>query len=71
VLHKTVVLDVVGLTPSVLGPHTPRLNAFLSSDRTRQASVTPILPAVTCRAQSTYLPGMYPSDHGIVGNGWY
>jgi predicted AlkP superfamily pyrophosphatase or phosphodiesterase len=29
------------------------------------------LPAVTCSAQSTYLTGKWPSEHGIVGNGWY
>ena len=27
--------------------------------------------AVTCSAQSTYLTGLSPSEHGIVGNGWY
>ena len=28
-------------------------------------------PAVTCTAQSNYLTGKLPSQHGIVGNGWY
>jgi predicted AlkP superfamily pyrophosphatase or phosphodiesterase len=35
------------------------------------ASIQPTLPAVTCAAQSTYLTGSPPSEHGIVGNGWY
>jgi predicted AlkP superfamily pyrophosphatase or phosphodiesterase len=26
---------------------------------------------VTCTAQSTYLTGVYPKQHGIVANGWY
>lgn len=30
-----------------------------------------MLPAVTCAVQSTYLTGKWPSEHGIVGNGWY
>nr|WP_229711611.1 nucleotide pyrophosphatase/phosphodiesterase family protein [Streptomyces daqingensis] len=30
-----------------------------------------VLPAVTCAAQSTFLTGLEPSGHGIVGNGWY
>lgn len=34
-------------------------------------SVVPSLPAVTCTAQTTYLTGKLPREHGIVGNGWY
>jgi predicted AlkP superfamily pyrophosphatase or phosphodiesterase len=30
-----------------------------------------LLPALTTSAQSTYLTGKWPSETGIVGNGWY
>jgi predicted AlkP superfamily pyrophosphatase or phosphodiesterase len=30
-----------------------------------------VLPAVTCSMQSTFLTGLLPCEHGIVGNGWY
>jgi predicted AlkP superfamily pyrophosphatase or phosphodiesterase len=33
--------------------------------------VKPVLPAVTCTAQSTYLTGLAPDGHGAVANGWY
>lgn len=33
--------------------------------------VKPVLPAVTCSAQSTYLTGLSPAGHGCVANGWY
>jgi predicted AlkP superfamily pyrophosphatase or phosphodiesterase len=33
--------------------------------------VKPVLPGVTCTAQSTYLTGLPPSAHGAVANGWY
>ena len=33
--------------------------------------VDPVMPALTCSAQSTYLTGKSPSEHGIVANGWY
>lgn len=67
-MHKTVVLNVVGLTRSLLGtPFTPNLNALLSNS----VPVNSILPAVTCSVQSTYLTGKMPTEHGIVGNGWY
>jgi len=68
-MHKTAVLNVVGLTPSLIGEATPALSAW-----TRDASLARIksaFPAVTCSAQSDYLTGTYPEQHGIVGNGWY
>ncbi len=68
-MRKTVVLNVVGLTPDLLGEATPQLRAFV--ERGKLATVTPALPAVTCTAQSTYLTGAHPDQHGIVANGWY
>jgi predicted AlkP superfamily pyrophosphatase or phosphodiesterase len=63
-----VVIDAVGLTPRAL-EHMPRLSRFGSDGF--QARLDPVLPAVTCSVQSTFLTGLTPSDHGIVGNGWY
>ncbi|WP_299538368.1 nucleotide pyrophosphatase/phosphodiesterase family protein [uncultured Streptomyces sp.] len=62
------VLDVVGLTPRLLD-HMPRLRA-LGETGGREALST-VLPAVTCAAQSTFLTGTTPDEHGIVANGWY
>ncbi|MEU1408804.1 nucleotide pyrophosphatase/phosphodiesterase family protein [Streptomyces sp. NPDC005728] len=62
------VLDVVGLTPTLLD-HMPRLGALAASGS--RAGLTTVLPAVTCTAQSTFLTGTLPAEHGIVGNGWY
>ena len=62
------VLDVVGLTPRLL-PHMPRLQALARSGS--EAPLSTVLPAVTCTAQSTFLTGTLPSEHGIVANGWY
>ena len=68
-MKKTVVLDVVALSPRVVGEHTPFLSEWIG--RGKQLSIDPVLPAVTCSAQSTYLTGEWPSKHGVVGNGWY
>ena len=68
-MHKTVVLCVVGLTPKLLGPATPKLTAW--AQQAKMARIKPAFPAVTCTAQSDYLTGQYPDTHGIVGNGWY
>lgn len=67
-MHRTIVLNVVGLTRSLLGtPLTPNLNLLLPNS----TPISSMTPAVTCSVQSTYLTGKLPSEHGIVGNGWY
>ena len=66
---RTAVLNVVGLTPALIGEHTPRIEAFRQAGT--MANIAPAFPAVTCAAQSDYLTGLRPAEHGIVGNGWY
>jgi predicted AlkP superfamily pyrophosphatase or phosphodiesterase len=63
-----VLIDAVGLTPRALA-HMPRLRKL--ADDGFQARLDPVLPAVTCSVQSSILTGLTPTDHGIVGNGWY
>jgi predicted AlkP superfamily pyrophosphatase or phosphodiesterase len=67
-MKQTLVLNVVGLTPELLA-HAPRLQRFARQGQL--ACLDTILPAVTCSVQTTYLTGVLPSEHGIVGNGWY
>jgi predicted AlkP superfamily pyrophosphatase or phosphodiesterase len=67
--ERTAILNVVGLTPRLLGPHLPRLQQAAQAGGLIR--VKPVLPAVTCTAQSTYLTGLPPSGHGAVANGWY
>jgi len=68
-MQKTVVLDVVGLTNSLIGEHTPFLAKWTAE--AKSAVVHPVVPAVTCTAHATYLTGKWPEEHGIVANGWY
>lgn len=68
-MHKTVVIDVVGLSSSLIGEHTPFLKKYCEGRNVHM--VKPMLPAVTTSVQSTYLTGKWPDEHGIVGNGWY
>ncbi len=64
-MTKVCVINVVGLTPELL-EFAPNI---------RQLGVanpwTAPYPAVTCTSQATMLTGLPPSQHGIVGNGWY
>ena len=68
-MQRTVVINVVGLTSSLIGESTPNIKAF--ADRNRQKSIKPAFPAVTCTAQSNMVTGRPASEHGAVGNGWY
>jgi predicted AlkP superfamily pyrophosphatase or phosphodiesterase len=68
-MHRTVVLNVVGLTPELIGEHTPHLRAFAAAGA--QRPLRTITPAVTCSVQATLTTGLLPREHGIVANGWY
>lgn len=68
-MHPLLVLDVVGLSPELLGEHTPHLNELVKGGVLRPLAT--ITPAVTCSVQSTLLTGKLPAEHGIVANGWY
>ncbi len=68
-MHKTVVINAVGVSPTLLGPSTPRLNHLVQAGKL--ATIGSVLPAVTTTVQSTYLTGAWPAEHGAVGNGWY
>ena len=67
---RLAVLNIVGLTPSLLGESTPSLVAFARRSGGIR-SIVPDLPAVTCTAQASMLTGTPPREHGIVGNGWF
>jgi len=68
-MNRLAVINVVGLTESLISEHTPSIAEF--RERGALAQIQPAFPAVTCTAQSNYLTGKPPSQHGIVGNGWY
>ncbi|MDZ4830892.1 MAG: alkaline phosphatase family protein [Phycisphaerae bacterium] len=64
------VLNVVGLSASLLGDAAPRLR-----EHAREGGgvrlLRPPFPAVTCTSQASMLTGLDPCDHGVVGNGWF
>jgi predicted AlkP superfamily pyrophosphatase or phosphodiesterase len=66
---RLLLLDVVGLTPALVGADTPNL-ARLAKDGAMAPLECPF-PALTCSSQATLLTGTLPREHGIVGNGWY
>jgi predicted AlkP superfamily pyrophosphatase or phosphodiesterase len=68
-MQPTLVILVVGLTPALVGPHTPNLRRL--AERGALRPLDTVTPAVTCTVQSTLVTGLPPSGHGAVANGWY
>jgi predicted AlkP superfamily pyrophosphatase or phosphodiesterase len=67
-MRRTLVLDVVGLTPALL-QHAPNLAALAAQGAMRPLAT--VTPAVTTTVQSTFVTGELPRTHGAVANGWY
>jgi predicted AlkP superfamily pyrophosphatase or phosphodiesterase len=68
-MHPTLVLLVVGLSLRHIGRNTPRLAKLAQTGCQRPLAT--IMPAVTCSVQATFMTGLLPRDHGVVGNGWF
>lgn len=68
-MKKTAVIDIVGLSESVIGEHTPFIQSYIQKHAIQR--IKPPFPALTTTSQSVYVTGKYPAEHGIVGNGWY
>jgi predicted AlkP superfamily pyrophosphatase or phosphodiesterase len=68
--QKICIINVVGLTPNLL-QHAPRMSELAERDGWGARAWRSPLPAVTATSQATMLTGLPPSEHGIVGNGWY
>ncbi len=68
-MKSTLVILVVGLSPDLVGVHTPNLKRL--SERGAMRALDTVTPAVTCTVQSTLVTGLPPSGHGAVANGWY
>lgn len=66
---RVAVINVVGLSRSLLGADMPGLTAF--AEKNGLQSYKPAFPALTCTAQSSIVTGASPGSHGAVANGWY
>ncbi len=68
-MKRIAVINAVGLTTNIINDNATFLKKWQKEKSV--AVIKPQLPAVTCTMQATYLTGKTPSEHGIVGNGWY
>lgn len=68
-MQRLALLNIVGLSESLIDDRMPRFSAW--ARRAGLQSFSPAFPAVTCTAQSDMLTGTDADGHGIVANGWY
>ena len=68
-MRPVLLVDLVGLTPAHLASgDAPNLAGL--ARRGAAAPMSAVAPAVTCSAQASMLTGLWPDEHGAVGNGW-
>ena len=58
-MSRAAVINIVVLCQRHFGDDTPRISQFLK--RKQVVPVEPLLPAVTCTMQATYLTGLLPA----------
>ena len=68
--HPVALLNLVGLSPALIGEHTPTIAEFARRSGGVR-TMRPSLPAVTTTVQTSMFTGVEPSEHGIVANGWF
>ena len=68
-MKKIIVLDIPGLIRSNIDKiKTKNISKIIENNN---SVLIPTFPAVTCSVQSSILTGTYPSEHGIIANGYY
>ncbi len=68
-MKKLAVIDIVALSKSVIGKHTPFIQSYI--EKYGIQTINPPFPALTTSSQSDFITGKKANEHGIVGNGWY
>jgi len=69
-MKKLIVLDIVGLSKKQFEKIKP-INISHIFENGSYTSFEPSFPAVTCSVQASIFSGTYPSEHGIIANGYY
>ncbi len=69
-MKKLIVLDIVGLSKNQFEKiKPPNISKLL--EHGWYDSFEPSFPAVTSSVQASIFSGTYPSEHGIIANGYY
>ena len=69
-MKKLIILDIVGLSKKQFEKIKPKNISDILQNGS-YTSFEPSFPAVTCSVQASIFSGTYPSEHGIIANGYY
>ena len=70
IVKKLIIFDIVGLSKKQYDEiKPPNISKILENGSI--SSFNPSFPAVTCSVQASIFSGTYPSEHGIISNGYY
>jgi predicted AlkP superfamily pyrophosphatase or phosphodiesterase len=69
-VKKLIIFDIVGLSKKQYDQIKPQ-NISKILENGSISSFNPSFPAVTCSVQASIFSGTYPSEHGIISNGYY
>lgn len=69
--HHVFCFNVVGLSPALLDKliQMPGVSRFMENGQ--KSAMEPVFPCLTLSGQASFSTGTYPSEHGIVANGFY
>ena len=70
IVKKLIIFDIVGLSKKQYDQIKPQ-NISKILENGSISSFNPSFPAVTCSVQASIFSGTYPSEHGIISNGYY
>ena len=70
IVKKLIIFDIVGLSKIQYDQIKPQ-NISKILENGSISSFNPSFPAVTCSVQASIFSGTYPSEHGIISNGYY
>jgi|GEM_PF-2424654 len=68
-MKRVAIINISGLSVDLIRNFTPQLNTWLSG--VSYAAIQASFPMLSPNMQASFLTGSWPTDHGIVGNGWY
>ncbi|SFV32742.1 alkaline phosphatase family protein [Thermoflavifilum thermophilum] len=68
-MNRVAIINISGLSVDLIRKFTPQLDTWLSG--VRYAPIQASFPMLSPSMQASFLTGSWPTDHGIVGNGWY
>lgn len=67
--QRCAVIDIPGLVARYVDHRMPALSKFAAAGKL--VPLTSAAPQLNCISQATFLTGVSPAQHGVIGDGWF